>query len=94
MSGVTVTDTAASVSSNFDALQAIVAKVTSVTVTDIATPDRVATGKIVDISQSGLGAELSLCFAAGAIIKMQIGRLRFVRSRNLLHRRAVVSYRY
>ncbi len=44
-----------------------------VTVTDIAAPDRVASGKIVEISQSGLGAELSLRFAAGAIVKVQIG---------------------
>jgi hypothetical protein len=44
-----------------------------VTVTDIAAPDRVASGKIVDISLSGLGAELSLRFAAGAIVKVQIG---------------------
>jgi len=44
-----------------------------VTVTDVAAQDRVASGRIVDISQSGLGAELSLRFGAGAIVKVQIG---------------------
>ena len=44
-----------------------------VTVTDIAAPDRVASGKMVDISQSGVGVELSLPFKAGAIVEVQTG---------------------
>ena len=43
------------------------------TVTGVAAQDRVASGRIVDISHTGLGAELSLRFAAGAIVKVQIG---------------------
>ncbi len=42
------------------------------TVTDVAAQDRVASGLIVDISQSGISVELSLRFAAGAIVKVQI----------------------
>jgi hypothetical protein len=43
------------------------------TVTDIAAQDRVASGRIVDISQSGVGSQLSLRFAAGSIVKVQAG---------------------
>jgi len=45
----------------------------AVTVTDIAAQDRVASGRIVDISESGVGAELALRFAAGSIVKLQTG---------------------
>jgi hypothetical protein len=38
------------------------------TITDIAAQDRVASGPIVDISQSGLCAIVSLHFATGAIV--------------------------
>jgi hypothetical protein len=44
-----------------------------VTVTDIAAPHRVASGMIVDISQSGVSATLSLGFPTGAIVKVQVG---------------------
>jgi hypothetical protein len=44
-----------------------------VTVTDIASPDRVASGQIVNVSQSGVCANLSLRFAPGAIVKAQTG---------------------
>jgi PilZ domain len=44
-----------------------------VTVTDIAAQDRVASGRIVDISQSGVCTELALGFAAGSIVKVQTG---------------------
>lgn len=43
-----------------------------VTVTDIAAPDRIASGRIVDVSQSGICANLSSCFAPGAIVKTQL----------------------
>jgi hypothetical protein len=43
-----------------------------VTVTDIAAPDRTASGRIVDISQSGVCANLSLRFGPGAIVKAQL----------------------
>jgi hypothetical protein len=43
-----------------------------VTVTDIAAPDRIASGQIVDISESGVCANLSLRFAPGAIVKAQL----------------------
>jgi hypothetical protein len=42
-----------------------------VTVTDIADHDRVASGRIVNISQSGVSTELSLRFEAGSIVKVQ-----------------------
>jgi hypothetical protein len=45
----------------------------AVTVTDIAVPDQVASGYIINVSQSGACAELSLRFAPGAIVKVQIG---------------------
>jgi hypothetical protein len=44
-----------------------------VTVTDIAAPDRVASGLVVDISQSGVCATLSMAMAKGAIVKAQVG---------------------
>ncbi len=43
-----------------------------VTVTDIAAPDRIASGRIVDISQSGVCADLTSRFALGAIVKAQL----------------------
>jgi hypothetical protein len=43
-----------------------------VTVTDIAVPERVASGLIVDISQSGVCATLTLAMATGAIVKVQV----------------------
>jgi hypothetical protein len=44
-----------------------------VTVTDIAAPDRVASGLLVDISESGVCATLSLALAESAIVKAQVG---------------------
>jgi hypothetical protein len=43
-----------------------------VTVTDIAAPDRIASGRIIDISQSGVCANLSSQFALGAVVKAQL----------------------
>jgi hypothetical protein len=43
-----------------------------VTVTDIAAPDRIASGRIVDISRSGVCANLSSQFPLGAIVKAQL----------------------
>jgi hypothetical protein len=43
------------------------------TVTDIAAPDRIASGQIVNLSQSGVCAHLSRRFALGAIVKVQVG---------------------
>jgi hypothetical protein len=43
-----------------------------VTVTDLAAPERVASGQIVDISQSGVCVNLSSRFAPGAIVKAQL----------------------
>jgi hypothetical protein len=45
----------------------------AVTVTDIAAPNRVASGQIVNLSQSGACATLSMALAPGAIVKVQIG---------------------
>jgi hypothetical protein len=45
----------------------------AVTVTDIAAPDRVASGRIVNLSQSGACADLSMRLPPGAIVKVQIG---------------------
>jgi hypothetical protein len=45
----------------------------AVTVSDIADPERVASGQIVNLSQSGACANLSLRLAPGAIVKVQIG---------------------
>jgi hypothetical protein len=45
----------------------------AVTVTDIAAPDRVTSGQIVNVSQSGVCANLSLRLAPGATVKVQIG---------------------
>ena len=41
-------------------------------VTDIASPDRVASGQIVTVSQSGICASLSMRLAVGATVKVQI----------------------
>ena len=41
-------------------------------VTDIASPDRVASGQIVNVSQSGICATLSMRLAAGTTVKVQI----------------------
>jgi hypothetical protein len=43
------------------------------TVTDIAAQDRVASGRIVDISQEGVCADLSLALPVGTIVKVQTG---------------------
>jgi hypothetical protein len=43
------------------------------TVTDIEALNRVASGRIVDVSQTGVCAELSLRFPAGAIVRVLIG---------------------
>jgi len=43
------------------------------TVTDIAAPDRVASGQIINVSQGGVAANLSMRLATGAIVKVQIG---------------------
>jgi hypothetical protein len=43
-----------------------------VTVTDIAAPDRIASGWMVDISQSGVCANLSSEFALGSVVKAQL----------------------
>lgn len=43
-----------------------------VTVTDISAPEHCAAGQIVDISRSGVCANLSLRFAAGAVVKAQL----------------------
>jgi hypothetical protein len=42
------------------------------TVTDIAAPDRVTAGQIVNVSEAGLCADLSAAFDLGAIVKVQI----------------------
>ena len=44
-----------------------------VRVIDITDHDQVASGKIVDISQSGVHANLSLRFEAGASVRVQLG---------------------
>jgi hypothetical protein len=43
------------------------------TVTDIAAPDRVASGQIINVSQGGVSASLSMRLAIGAIVKVHIG---------------------
>jgi hypothetical protein len=43
------------------------------TVTDIAAPERVASGQVVNVSQSGICANLSMRVAPGATVKVQIG---------------------
>jgi PilZ domain len=43
------------------------------TVTDIAAPERVASGQVVNVSQSGVCANLSMRVAPGATVKVQIG---------------------
>jgi hypothetical protein len=42
-------------------------------VTDIALPDRVASGQIVNVSQSGICANLSMRLTVGATARVQIG---------------------
>ena len=44
-----------------------------VTVTDIETPDQIATGQILNISESGICADLSLRFTVGACVKARVG---------------------
>jgi hypothetical protein len=46
--------------------------VADVTVTDIVNPERVATGQIVNVSESGVCAHLSRRFAPGTMIKAQL----------------------
>ena len=46
------------------------------TVTDIAAPDRVASGQIVNVSHANLCANLSMPLAIGATVKVQIGDCR------------------
>jgi hypothetical protein len=46
------------------------------TVTDIAAPDRVASGQIVNVSHAELCANLSMPLARGATVKVQIGDCR------------------
>jgi len=41
-------------------------------VTDIAAPDRVVSGRIVNVSQSGICAALSMRLAVGVTVKVQI----------------------
>lgn len=41
-------------------------------VTDIASPDRVASGQIVNVSQSGICATLSRRLAAGTTVKVEV----------------------
>jgi hypothetical protein len=41
-------------------------------VTDLASPDRVASGQVVNVSQSGICATLSVRLAVGATVKVQI----------------------
>jgi hypothetical protein len=41
-------------------------------VTDIASPDRVASAQILNVSQSGICATLSMRLAAGTTVKVQI----------------------
>jgi hypothetical protein len=43
------------------------------TVTDIAAPDRVASGQIVNVSHMGVCANLSMRLTPGATVKVQIG---------------------
>jgi PilZ domain len=43
------------------------------TVTDIAAPERVASGQVVNVSQSGVCAHLSMRLPLGATVKVQIG---------------------
>jgi hypothetical protein len=45
----------------------------AVTVTDIAVPDRIASGQIVNLSQSGACVNLSRRLDPGAIVKIQVG---------------------
>ena len=45
-------------------------------VTDLASPDRIASGQIVNVSQSGICATLSMRFAIGTTVKVLIGDCR------------------
>jgi hypothetical protein len=45
----------------------------AVTVTDMAAPEQIASGQIVNVSQSGTCADLSLRFTPGAAVKIQLG---------------------
>jgi len=45
-------------------------------VTDIAAPDRVASGQIVNVSHASLCANLSMRLALGSTVKVQIGDCR------------------
>jgi hypothetical protein len=44
-----------------------------VTITDLEAPDRIASGEIIDISQSGVCANLSMRLPLGAIVKARVG---------------------
>jgi PilZ domain-containing protein len=44
----------------------------AVTVTDIAAQDRVATGRIINISEAGVCAHLSMCLAPGTVVKAEL----------------------
>ncbi len=44
-----------------------------VIVTDVDAPDRVTTGRIFDISRSGIRADLPLRYAPGTSIRAQVG---------------------
>ncbi|HVO99420.1 MAG TPA: PilZ domain-containing protein [Bryobacteraceae bacterium] len=44
-----------------------------VTVTNVDAPDRITTGRIFDISKSGVRADLPMRFAPGTSIKAQVG---------------------
>ena len=48
----------------------------SAIVTDMASPDRVASGQIVNVSHAGLCANLSMRLALGTTVKVQIGDCR------------------
>jgi hypothetical protein len=45
----------------------------AVTVTDLAVPGRVASGQIINVSQSGACANLSLQLELGAVVKVEVG---------------------
>jgi len=44
-----------------------------VTVVDLAAHGRAASGRIVDVSESGVCSDLSLSFAVGTTVKVQVG---------------------
>lgn len=43
------------------------------TVTDIASPERIASGQIVNVSRTGVCATLSMRLTPGATVKVQVG---------------------